>query len=436
MRYYSTNKKAPTVSLRDAVLNGLAPDGGLYMPESIPKMPDDFFRSLPHHSFQDIAYEVGSTLFASDLDDSILKTIISEAFDFPVLLVPLNDNTYVLELFHGPTLAFKDFAARFMARLMGYYVHNSDTELTILVATSGDTGSAVAHGFYNVPGIRVFILYPSGRVSNLQEKQLTTMGGNITALEVEGSFDDCQALVKQAFVDPDITKVLRLGSANSINIARLFPQSFYYFYAVGQLMEKGAPIVISVPSGNVGNLTAGLIAKRMGLSVEHFLAATNANSVLKEYLETGMYVPRKSVATLSNAMDVGNPSNVVRMLELYHHSVEEMRKDLSSFSFSDDDTRTAMRNVFKEQGYMLDPHGAVGYLGLQEYHRSANKNFSGIFIETAHPAKFKESVQEIIGTPVEIPERLALTAHKEKKSILLSSQFSDFKELLFSLPQR
>lgn len=433
MRYYSTNKKAPEVSLRDAVLNGLAPDGGLYMPESIPQMSDDFFRTLPHASFQEIAYAVGERLFEDDLEPDVLENIVQESFDFPVPLVPLNDSTCVLELFHGPTLAFKDFAARFMARLMGHYMRGSDKELTILVATSGDTGSAVAHGFYNVPGIRVYILYPSGRVSDLQEKQLTTMGGNITALEVDGSFDDCQALVKQAFVDADLTKVLRLGSANSINIARLFPQSFYYFYAVGQLMEKGHPIVISVPSGNVGNLTAGLIAKRMGLPVEHFIAATNANSVLGEYLETGTYSPRTSIATLSNAMDVGNPSNFVRMLELYHHSVDEMRKDISSYSFSDEDTRTAMMNVFEKYGYILDPHGAVGYLGLEKYRRSVDTKFSGIFIETAHPAKFNESVQEIIGKTIEIPGRLAQYAHKEKYSIPLSAEFSRFKEMLFSL---
>lgn len=431
MNYYSTNRKAQSVSLREAVMSGLASDGGLYMPEHIPAMPQDFFDRLPELSFQEIAYEVGRVLFDGDIEDGILRDIVVAAFDFPLPVVNIHDDSYVLELYHGPTLAFKDFAARFMARLMGQYVGGTDSQLTILVATSGDTGSAVAHGFYNVPGIRVFILYPSGRVSDLQEKQLTTMGGNITALEVRGSFDDCQKMVKQALVDDGLKSAFHFGSANSINIARLFPQSFYYFYAVGQLMRKGLPIVISVPSGNVGNLTAGLIAKRMGLPVQKFIAATNANSVLTEYLTSGIYTPRASRATLSNAMDVGNPSNFVRMLELYHHSAEEMRGDLVSFSFSDEETKKAMKDMYARTGYVLDPHGAVGSAALERYcAENPHKRFTGIFLETAHPSKFQESVEDILGISVDIPERLAAYAKKEKVSTVLDAEYEDLKKLL------
>ena len=431
MNYYSTQGKSHTVTLREAVLNGLASDGGLYMPERIPALRADFFDALPSLSFQDIAAQVGRVLFDGDIEDDNLEGIVASAFDFPVPVVGVHDDTYVLELYHGPTLAFKDFAARFMARLMGYYVRGADAELTILVATSGDTGSAVAHGFYNVPGIRVFILYPSGRVSDLQEKQLTTMGGNITALEVRGSFDDCQRLVKQALVDEELKKTFQFGSANSINIARLFPQSFYYFYAVGQLMQKGMPVVISVPSGNAGNLTAGLIAKRMGLPVQKFIAATNANSVLTEYLANGMYVPRPSVPTLSNAMDVGNPSNFVRMLELYHHSAQEMREDIVSFSYPDEDTKKAMKDVYRDYGYVLDPHGAVGYAALERYRaENPHKRFVGAFLETAHPAKFQDTVQSILNISVDIPDRLAAYAQKTKVSIELSAEYDDFKNTL------
>jgi len=431
MNYFSTNRKAPMVSLKEAVLNGLAPDGGLYMPEHIPTMSSDFFAKLSKMSFQEIAFEVGRVLFDGEIDDATLQKIGNQSFDFPVPLVPLDDATFVLELFGGPTLAFKDFAARFMARLIGHAIADSNTELTILVATSGDTGSAVAHGFYNVPGIRVCILYPSRRVSDLQEKQLTTMGGTITALEIQGTFDDCQKLVKQALVDPDVTRVLRLGSANSINIARLFPQTFYYFFAVGQLLNRGLPIVVSVPSGNVGNLSAGLIAKQMGLPVHRFIAATNANSILPEYLAAGEYVPRPSLATLSNAMDVGNPSNFVRMLELYHHSVQEMREAVCGYSVSEEKTKAMMREVYEKYGYVLDPHGAVGCAALAQYRaeHSEERNI-GIFLETAHPAKFKESVDEILGEDIQIPPRLQAYAAKEKHSILLSKDYAPFKSFL------
>ncbi|MBI4252765.1 threonine synthase [Candidatus Uhrbacteria bacterium] len=448
MNYYSTNKKAPSVSLREAVLNGLAQDGGLYMPERISQMPSDFFVRLPSLSFQEIAYEVGRVLFAGDLPDSTLDEICRESFDFPVPLKRVDASTHALELFHGPTLAFKDFAARFMARLMGYYVRHDDRELTILVATSGDTGSAAAHGFLNVPGIRVFILYPSGRVSDLQEKQLTTMGGNITALEVQGSFDDCQALAKQAFVDPDLKKKMRMGSANSINIARLFPQTFYYWWAVEQMGKRGQaqilhsqklsqtptepdPIIVSVPSGNVGNLTAGLIAKQMGLPIGRFIAACNENNVIPEYLKTGIFTPKPSRATISNAMDVGNPSNFVRMQELYGHSADAMRHDLSAHSFTDDQTRAAMRDVYNDTGYILDPHGAVGYCALKEYQKQYPETY-GIILETAHPAKFKDVVEDTIGSPVDIPKRLAEYMMREKQAVLLPARFGALKEFLIS----
>ena len=443
MNYYSTNRKAPKVLLRDAVLNGLAPDGGLYMPEHIPAMSREFFERLSTLSFPEIAIEVGRTLFDGDLPEDVLERICTESFDFPVPLVRIDDTTSVLELFHGPTLAFKDFAARFMARLMGHYVRNDDRELTIFVATSGDTGSAVAHGFLNVPGIRVVILYPSGRVSDLQEKQLTTMGGNITALEMQGSFDDCQALAKIAFQDRDIQTKMRMGSANSINIARLFPQTFYYFWAWKQIMKMGSgtdllrktepdPIVISVPSGNVGNLTAGLIAKRMGLPVSHFIAACNANDVLPQYLATGFFTPQPSRATISNAMDVGNPSNFVRMLELYNHSGDAMRLDLSAYSFTDEQTKDAIRSVNNQNRYVMDPHGAVGYLGLKKY-QEEHPERDGIFLETAHPAKFGDIVQDTIGAPVDIPDRLAEYMKREKRSIILSNRFEEFKEYMMSI---
>ena len=413
--------------MREAVLRGLAPDGGLYMPLHIPHLPADFFTRLPSLSLQEIGIEVAGAFFGDEVLAAELRGIVERAINFDAPLVTLDESTSVLELFHGPTLAFKDFGARFMAQLMSYFARDSKREITILVATSGDTGSAVASGFLGVPNIRVVILYPSGKVSPLQEKQLTTMGGNITALEVNGVFDDCQRLVKQAFVDPELSARLQLASANSINIARLIPQSFYYFYAVGRL-GGARPIAISVPSGNFGNLTAGLIAKRMGLQVTRFIAATNANDVFGQFLQTGRFEPRASKETISNAMDVGNPSNFARMRELYP-ALEDMRRDIVSFSFSDKETRAAIGRVFKKIGYILDPHGAVSYLGFQTY-LADHPDSRGIVLETAHPAKFPEVVEAELGKKIETPARLAAYAKKEKVSTRIDADFDALKTFL------
>jgi threonine synthase len=432
MLFYSTNKKSPNANLRDAVLNGLAPDGGLYMPTEIPTLPATTIQQMDSLSFPDIAYEVGKKLFVGELTEDKLRSIIDEAFNFDVPLVKLDKNFYTLELFGGPTLAFKDFAARFMARLMSYFIEQTSQELTILVATSGDTGSAVAHGFLNVPGIKVIILYPSGKVSNIQEKQLTTMDGNITTLEIKGSFDDCQKLVKQAFLDNDIIKARSLASANSINIARLFPQSFYYFYAYSRVAQKSLPVVISIPSGNFGNLTAGLIAKRMGLPIQKFIASTNINDVVPNYLETGNFKTKPSKETISNAMDIGNPSNFARMLELYNNDVKAMRQDIFGISFSDQETKEAIKEAYKKYDYIMDPHGAVAYLGLNKYRQQLSESFNGIFIETAHPAKFADTVEKVLEIKVGIPKRLKQYLNREKKATLLSNKFKDLKEFLLS----
>jgi len=371
-------------------------------------------------------------LLAADIPDEVLRRIIDQAINFDAPLVKLDEETYVLELFHGPTLAFKDFGARFMARLMSYFMRDSARELTLLVATSGDTGSAVAHGFFNVPGIRVFILYPSGGVSPTQEKMLTTMGGNITALEIQGTFDDCQTLVKQAFNDPELSQKLFLSSANSINIARLIPQMFYYVYGWTQLSDAAFthPVVFSVPSGNFGNLTAGLMIKRMGLPVTRFLAACNANDIVVEYLRTGAFTPRPSVKTLSNAMDVGSPSNFARMLELYGHDAGAMREDVYGVRCADEETRATLKEVHDRYGYVLDPHGAVGYFGLKQYRAAYPTPCTGIFFETAHPAKFPEIVEKVLGIPVEVPARMREYLQKEKHAARISNNFFALKQVL------
>jgi len=432
MHYYSTNRKSPPVTLKAAVLKGLADDGGLFMPEMIPELDRDFFRRMPALAFQEIAFEAASALMGDDVPAPRLQDMITKAFNFDAPLVQIDEKTFALELFHGPTLAFKDFGARFMAQLMAYFVRDRDKEVTILVATSGDTGSAVAHGFLNVPGIRVLILYPSRKISVIQEKQLTTMGGNVTALEVEGSFDDCQRLVKQAFLDAGINRALALTSANSINIARLIPQSFYYFYAVAQLPASPGKVTISVPSGNFGNLTAGLLAKKMGLPVSKFIAATNINDIVPHYLDTGQFKPRPMRKTISNAMDVGNPSNFARILELYRRDLPQIRADILGVSLTDAQTRQAIRAVFENCGYILDPHGAVGYLGLKHFQPNDPKDFSGIFVETAHPAKFVDIVGEVIAREIEIPERLKAYLSKEKQAIRISTAFSEFKNYLMA----
>jgi threonine synthase len=453
MRFYSTNNREHVVDARTAVLSGLAPDGGLYMPEIIPRLPEKFFQALPRTSLQEIGFEVASVFLSDVVPPQKLREIVDDALNFSIPLVPIapapnaRSSISVLELFHGPTLAFKDVGARFMARLMSYFVRDERRELTILVATSGDTGSAVASGFYRVPGIRVVVLYPRGRISKLQEAQMTTLGENIMALEVDGVFDDCQRLVKEAFVDQELRERLWLSSANSINIARLIPQTFYYFWAVAQAMrlcpdlstEALAKVdrvtgdtVISVPSGNFGNLTAGLMAKRMGLPIDKFIAATNVNDVVPEYLETAIFRPRPSIATMSNAMDVGNPSNFARMHELYP-TIESMREDVIGIRVSEEETRAAMAEMWEREGYQLDPHGAVAFSAATRFlKRRLGLNPAQVCcLETAHPAKFPTVVEEVTGKEIPLPERLASCMNKEEKSTRISSHLEDVKRVLF-----
>lgn len=431
MKFYSTQQNSPLVGLQEAIMNGLAPDGGLYMPIEIPRLPSIFFKQAGTMSFQDIAFEASKSSFMPDVPQDTLIAIIREAFNFDVPLVELNKQLYVLELFHGPTCAFKDFAARFMTRLFGFFAEKSQQEITVLVATSGDTGSAVAHGFLNAKGVKVIILYPSGKVSSLQEKQLTGMGGNVTALEIQGTFDDCQKLAKQVFLDRELKEKMTFASANSINIARLLPQSFYYVYLCAQLNKKNKPIVVSVPSGNFGNLTAGIIAKRMGAPIAKFVASTNRNNVVPRYLQTGDFNPKPSISTISNAMDVGSPSNFPRMLELYANNVSEMRKDLYGASFSDEKTRGAISGVFKQYNYIMDPHGAVAYLGLLEFMKISTE-VVGVFLETAHPAKFSHEVEKTIGEAVPIPDRLKNYTDRKKQAILLKNTFPELKNFLLN----
>lgn len=431
MNYYSTNNKNHTVSLREAVLKGLAPDNGLYMPEIIPAFPKEFFDSLPDKSFQQIAFEVAKAFLQDDVTGGELKRMIEHTITFDVPLVEIEKNIFALELFHGPTLAFKDFGARFMSQLLAYFAGEEKREIVILVATSGDTGSAVANGFLGVKGTKVVVLYPSGKVSDIQEKQFTTLGQNITALEVDGSFDDCQRLVKEAFLDEELNKKFFLTSANSINIARLIPQSFYYFYAWSRLKDR-SDVVFSVPSGNFGNLTAGLIAKRMGLPIKHFIASTNINNIVPEYLRTSVFSPRPSKSTISNAMDVGNPSNFARMLDLYKNDFEKLRADITGLDFSDGETEAAMREVFKEARYVLDPHGAIGYSGLKKYLHE-KLAVPGVFLETAHPAKFLNVVEYTLKTKIQLPEKLEAFIKRDKKSIACNNELNDFRSHLLTL---
>ncbi len=432
MNYQSTLRQSPEVSLREAVLRGSAPDGGLYMPVEIPHLTKDFLKRLPSLTFHEIAQEVGALFAGGEIPPRVLTQIIAEAFNFPVPLVKLSEQLHILELFHGPTLAFKDFGARFMARLMGYFVQELGKQLTVIVATSGDTGSAVAQAFLGVSGIRVVILYPAGRVSDAQEKQLTTLGQNITALEVSGSFDDCQRLAKQALVDPLIAEKVTVTSANSINIARLIPQSFYYFSAVAQLGRSEPPPVFSVPSGNFGNLTGGLLAKRIGLGVGPFIAATNANDVVPEFLRSGTLIPRASRHTISNAMDVGNPSNFARIVDLYDNDLQAIRRDILGCSFSDEETLRVMHEVQQRYGYVLDPHTAVGVLGWESFAKQNQSATKGIVLATAHPAKFADIVERAIGVRPEMPERLAAFMDRPKKSIPFPNRFPDLQEFLLS----
>ncbi len=428
MKYYSTNKQVPLSSLKDAVLKGLADDNGLYMPERIPQLSKDFFASMHEKSFQEIALEVSTALFGEDIDAKSLHDIVYGALDFEIPLAKVTDDIYSLELFHGPTLAFKDVGARFLARMMQHFTQGEKREANVLVATSGDTGSAVANGFLGVEGITVTVLYPKGLVSKIQECQFTTLGKNIRAIEVEGTFDDCQRLVKQAFLDKELNQKLTLTSANSINLARFIPQAFYYFWGYAQ-MPQGSDVVVSVPSGNFGNLMAGLLAKRMGLPIKHFVAANNANDVFLEYLQTKNFNPRASVATIANAMDVGNPSNFVRIMDLYGNDHAKVTADISGYRYSDAQIADIMRELYGTTCYMLDPHGACAYEGLQEYLKT-DKSAKGFFIETAHPAKFKETVDEILGTDIDIPTKLQVFMRGEKQTIGMSSKFEDFKAYL------
>ncbi len=428
MHFYSTNNKEYKVDLRTAVMQSLAPDKGLYMPSILPILPKEFFSSLQSYTFHEICCEISYHLLGHWINKSDIDNIIHDAYDFGAQIHSLSPTIHALELWHGPSLAFKDFGARFMAKLMGHFIKNSNKKHTILVATSGDTGGAVASGFFNTPGIDVIILYPKGKVSPLQEKQLTTFGGNIQALEIEGSFDDCQSLVKFAFLDQDINKKYTLSSANSINIARLIPQSFYYFDMFRQIKTLGidGDIVVSVPSGNFGNLTAGLMAKKMGLPIKKFIAATNVNHVVPTYLETGDFHPTASMPTISNAMDVGNPSNFVRILNLYQQDIQSIRKDVQGFWLDDDDTKQAMQHAYENYQYICDPHGAIGYksLDLLENHEV------GVFLETAHPSKFIETCQSTLQIDIPIPERLAVLSSKEKQATTLENDTTTFKSYL------
>lgn len=431
MKYYSTNNVNLTVSLKEAVLNGLAPDNGLYMPERIPTFSADYFLSLSGKSFSEIAFDIAHAFLEDDIPKEKLKVIIEHTVSFDAPLAEMEKNIFALELFHGPTLAFKDFGARFMSQVLGYFAEQQKKEIVILVATSGDTGSAVANGFLGVSGTQVVVLYPSGKVSELQEKQFTTLGNNITALEINGTFDDCQRLVKQAFLDPELKTSFLLTSANSINIARLIPQTFYYFYAWSRMKEQDH-VVFAVPSGNFGNLTAGLIAKKMGLPIQQFIAATNINDIVPIYLNTGNFSPRPSSATISNAMDVGSPSNFARMLDLFQNDYSALSKLITGYSFTDDETRLAMKKVFEESSYTLDPHGAVGYLGLKKF-QAQHPKINGIFLETAHPTKFIDVVEQTLQEKIEIPASLKNFITKKKVTIKASSDFSAIKKLLIEI---
>ena len=431
MKYYSTNGKAPIADLHKAVVKGLAEDRGLYMPQKIKKLPKAFFDDIQDMKFQDIAYNVASAFFGEDVDLDALQDIVYDTLQFDCPAAKVKDNIYALELFHGPTLAFKDVGARFMARLLQYFIRmeGKSNLVNVLVATSGDTGSAVANGFLGVEGIHVYVLYPKGKVSPIQECQFTTLGQNITAVEVDGVFDDCQALVKSAFMDKELNKHMKLTSANSINVARFLPQAFYYFnaYAHMKALGKADELVMCVPSGNFGNICAALFGHAMGLPVKRFIAANNANDVFFNYLKTGKYEPKPTIQTLANAMDVGDPSNFARIYDLYGKSHERITSLISGATYSDDEIRETMRQCYEQTGYILDPHGACGYQALVD---GLQEGETGVFCETAHPAKFKEKVDDILGIDGEIPDRLAAFMRGEKQSVPMTKEFSDFKQYL------
>ncbi|WP_018463558.1 threonine synthase [Segatella paludivivens] len=430
MKYYSTNKEAPIATLEEAVVKGLAPDKGLYMPEDIHKLPKAFFDNIENMSFQEIAFEVAKAFFGDDVETSALKDIVYDTLSFDVPATKVGNNIYSLELFHGPTLAFKDVGARFMARLLQYFIKKEGQKsVTVLVATSGDTGSAVANGFLGVDGIHVDVLYPKGKVSKIQESQFTTLGKNITAIEINGVFDDCQTLVKQAFMDEELNANKKLTSANSINVARFLPQAFYYFYTYAQLkkLNKADNMVVCVPSGNFGNICAGIFAHEMGLPIKRFIAANNANDIFYKYLQSGKYEPKPSKQTLANAMDVGNPSNFARIYDLFGGSHEKITNLISGATYTDNMIKDTMQTCHKETGYILDPHGACGYRALKEGLKDGE---TGVFLETAHPAKFKEKVDDILNIDINIPSRLAEFMKGKKQSIEMNNSFAEFKEFL------
>ncbi|WP_024480148.1 threonine synthase [Cellulophaga baltica] len=428
MNFYSLNKKAPNVSFKEAVIKGIAPDRGLYFPEKITPLTSDFFENIEDMSTIEIAHKAIRQFVSDDIDDDKLKTILEDVlnFDFPV--VEINKNVGTLELFHGPTLAFKDVGAGFMARCLGHFSEGSKNEVTVLVATSGDTGGAVANGFLGVEGVKVVILYPTGKVSDIQEKQLTTLGKNITALEVDGTFDDCQTMVKTAFLDQDITSLKQLTSANSINVARWLPQLFYFLFAYKQAKSQGKEIVFSIPSGNFGNICAGIVAQQLGMPVKHFIAATNVNDVVPRFMNTKSYDPKPSIATISNAMDVGDPSNFIRIRHIYKDDFSTIEKNISSYAFTDEETKEAMLELYNDYNYIADPHGAVGYLGLKKY-QETNPDTYGIFLETAHPVKFLDIVEDTIKENIDIPKKIIKQMNKKKKSIKIST-YEELKNYL------
>ena len=431
MQYYSLNKQAPDVNFKEATILGQAPDKGLYFPRTIPVLEQQFIHQIQTYSKQELAFRIMLPYVGNTITEEALYQIVSETIDFDFPLVPINESISSLELFHGPTLAFKDVGARFMSRCLGYFSKGQSTKITVLVATSGDTGGAVANGFLGVEGVDVVILYPSGKVIPVQELQLTTCGQNITALEVTGTFDDCQAMVKQAFMDGDLKKQMQLTSANSINIARWLPQQLYYFFALQQWENKDVPPIIAVPSGNFGNICAGLLAYTSGLLIEHFIAACNANDAVPEYLRTGNYQAKTAVATISNAMDVGSPSNFIRILEMFDHEFATISNLISGYTITDAETKKTMSSVFESDGYILDPHGAVAYNALEQYLRKF-PNQKGIILETAHPIKFPETVEAAIGKQLAIPDAAKALFGKEKNSIVMSTDFIELKSYLLS----
>ncbi|HEX2629418.1 MAG TPA: threonine synthase [Chitinophagaceae bacterium] len=428
MRYYSTNKQSPTVNFKEATVRGQAPDKGLYFPEIIPTADKELIDNIEKYSNEEIAFRVIRPYVGDAMKEEKLLDIVKETINFPIPLVKVSDDTYSLELFHGPTLAFKDVGARFMSRCLSQFVE-AGKKVIVLVATSGDTGGAVANGFYDVEGVEVVILYPSGKVSPVQEKQLTTLGKNIRALEVQGSFDDCQQMVKQAFADKELTNELFLTSANSINVARWLPQQFYYFLAWKQWADKDHPPVISVPSGNFGNICAGILAHRSGLPAAHFIAACNVNDVVSGYLQTQQLQSKPAVPTLSNAMDVANPSNFIRILEIFHHEFPALKERLSSATITDAQTMQAIKDIYEKHHYLADPHGAVGWLALQRW-LGNNPGNKGIFLETAHPVKFPSAVEAVTGKPVDIPAELNEIMKAEKQSILIKPEYNELKDWL------